>query len=198
MSRSLGWPALVSALPLPKQLVFERGVWGKVHGAPSDFRWIARSAGFDPGDGIERRLQLGSEDRPRRLSCWYAGNDSYFAVSGYPSRATDAAGRSGFMEKQILQWPRVPQNPAALGTLLLPLVARFGDDIWWHRYMDQPWSRSDFSLPIAPRDHEPVACSQARLFELIDCGVKALRQLVDETMLATVYGQLLTNQRRGR
>ena len=62
MSDSLWqWPALQGDRGrLPERLECQRGVFGKVQGARSDFRWIARSAGFPGGDELEKAIALGS------------------------------------------------------------------------------------------------------------------------------------------
>ena len=78
----------------------ERGIWGKAHGARSDFRWLARSAGFARRHAdLGRRLNLGLEDRPRAFAAWRRSAIPATAVAAYPSRATDAAGRAAFPRK---------------------------------------------------------------------------------------------------
>src|SRR5689334_16251882 len=114
------WPALRSASEaITYKLVFERAIWGKVDGQRSDYRWIGRSPGFT-GDRrtVQRALTLGLEDKPCPLVLWYASEGYYYAVSCYPSRSRDANGRSGFLEKQIIEW-RPDGIPVAVGALTL-------------------------------------------------------------------------------
>ena len=98
------WPAL-RGLGEPTAIECERGVFGKMHGARSDFRWIARSAAFLRDGWLEDKFALGSEDLPTRLSFWRClpEHGCYIAGYAYPSRAQDASGRRGFLEKQFLQ-----------------------------------------------------------------------------------------------
>ncbi|MFO1429792.1 MAG: hypothetical protein U1F76_06585 [Candidatus Competibacteraceae bacterium] len=203
MTASLAWPALQStSLSLPLRLDHARGVWGKVQGASSDFRWIASSDGFNHhGSGLERALNLGAEDDPRRMFCWHplfrnAHAVGYCAVVGYPSRAVDAVGRRDFLEKQVLEWSYSPELPAALGALLLlPVTASWTDAIWWSRYREQPWSQPEFALPIAVADYTPVICSEERLADAIEWGLQALLTAVDPQSLKECYARLLTGQR---
>ncbi len=202
MIASLTWPALQPApQPLPSQLDYARGVWGKVHGASSDFRWIAYSDGFNRyGNGLERELNLGAEDNPCKAFFWRPLSRNtqpvgYYAVVGYPSRAADAAGRQGFLEKQVLEWPCSADLPAALGALLLlPATAPWTDDIWWSRYREQPWSQPEFALPIAAAECMPVTCSEALLADIIERGLQALTAVDPET-LRECYARLLAGQR---
>ncbi len=195
------WPALqptAQGVPPPAaSLVYERAVWGKVHGASSDFRWIARSAGFSRFDqALERQLSVGVEDEPHRAVFWRALPDACCAVGIYPSRSTDAVGRGGsLIEKQILAWPRADDLPAALGALLLlPHVATLTDDVWWPRRSDQPWSERDFSLPIEAADHRSLTASEEHLAKAIERGVEQLEEAGLAASLPALYAQLLSGR----
>ena len=165
MSENLTWPALHPGKPPTGPLAYQRAVWGKVHGAASDFRWIARSLGFRPGDRMARDLVLGSEDHapPQRLYFWLPlssdGKASgYVAGTAYPSRAVDADGRRGFLEKQLLDWANPKAQPAAAGALLLlPAMAQWTDDCWWQRVREQDWSLQESVLALGAKECAPFA-----------------------------------------
>ncbi|MEE8525310.1 MAG: hypothetical protein V3T72_15345 [Thermoanaerobaculia bacterium] len=189
------WPALRSPVP-EAPLAYERAVWGKVHGARSDFRWIAASAGFDRSSSLERQLTAGVEDRPHRATFWRALPETYLSVGLYPSRSTDAAGRGGsLIEKQILAWRPSADLPAAFGALLLlPHVAELNDEVWWSRRSDSRWSEDDFALSLDASDHQPLAADGDRLRAAIERGIEALRAAVPETALVSFYAQLLAGR----
>jgi hypothetical protein len=195
------WPALdLEGQPAPRQLAVEWGVWGKVHGAASDFRWIAHSPGLRPqARRLELELLLGSEDAPERAVFWRALESSYCAVSSYPSRAMDAARRCGFLEKQLLEWTPSQAGsaaPAALGALLLlPEVAGFTDEIWWSRSNDPGWSQPGFALTLEPGDAPPLDVKEEDLARKVAAGCAALREAVEESALATFYSSLLAKRR---
>lgn len=188
------WPALdLGHLPPPERLAAERAIWGKVHGAASDFRWIARSPGIDPQTRrLERELFLGSEDAPARATSWRALDEACCAVACYPSRAVDAALRSGFLEKQVLVW-RPEGAPAAVGALaLLPQVAVGDDSAWWGASGDPGWDRPGFCLDLdAPA---PVVAARD-LAAAIERGRAAIRETVEEGALAGLYSSLLAGRR---
>ncbi len=190
----LDWPALslTEADDLPAVLTYEQGVYGKVHGAASDFRWIARSPGFDPADA--QKLYLGTEDEPARACFWSASGGRYCAVSTYRSRAVDAAGRQSQLEKQLVTWP-AGGRPAALGALaLLPLVADFDDGVWWQYRQHPRWSEPDFMLDIDPP--APVRLDHDILRQAIQRGKAALESAgVDLDNLGQLYAQMLAEER---
>lgn len=200
---TLAWPALDG--PLKGLLRIERGVWGKAHGARSDFRWLAQSAAFGEGTGggeLGRKLNLGLEDRPEKLVAWRMGDHgTASAVAAYPSRAADAAGRRGFLEKQILVWrpldalpDRVPAAAAAF--LLLETAASFDDRIWWDRQDGARWSDPAFVLPIPAPGHPPVALSERALADAVAAGIDELsRSGISEDELARFYTALLAGER---
>jgi hypothetical protein len=183
------WPALANG-QVPRRLAVERAVWGKVHGASSDFRWIARSQGIDPqARRLERELLLGFEDAPERAACWRALAGSFCAFSCYPSQAIDAARRSGFLEKQLLEWRPLDGVPAALAALLLlPRVAELEEQLGW-KLSDRPeWARSDFSLLLEP---ESVEVTEKKARENAIAGLADLREAVgEESRLAALYSAL--------
>jgi hypothetical protein len=192
------WPALnLQGHPRPLQLEVERAVWGKVHGAASDFRWIAHSPGLRPqARRLELELLLGSEDVPERATCWRALGSSYCAVSSYPSRALDAARRSGFLEKQLMEWTPYQDAPAALGALmLLPRVAGFTDEIWWNRSGDPGWAQPGFALNLEPGDVPSLEVDEGNLARTVAAGCAVLRDAVEETTLAAFYSSLLAKRR---
>jgi hypothetical protein len=192
------WPALDLEGQAQQRLTVEWAVWGKVHGAASDFRWIAHSPGIDPqARRLELELLLGTEDAPERATFWRALGGSFCAVSCYPSRALDAARRSGFLEKQLLEWKPPAGAPAALGALLLlPQVARFTDEEWWEHSADPGWSRPDFALVLEPEAAAPVEVSENDLRSNVEAGLGDLRDAVgEESVLAELYSALLTGRR---
>jgi len=193
------WPALIPGQrAIPPSLKTGRAVWGKVDGAASDYRWIASSPGLNPHSRkLERELLLGTEDdAPERASCWRALNGSYCAVSCYRSRAMDAARRSGFLEKQVLEWRPEDGAPATLGALLLlPRVAGLGDEVWWQRGDDPGWESSSFLLTLDAGDAPLVEVSDALLEKAIEKGCAALRESVEEAALAAFYSAVLSGIR---
>ncbi len=186
------WPALRGDLPVLAKS--ERGVWGKVHGAPSDFRWIGRSSDFasDRPD-LPVQLNLGGEDIPARFTAWRSLGDYCYAVAGYPSRAIDAAGRRGFLEKQVLEWRRPPHVPAALGALLLlPRVASLTDDVWWERRSSDFWMDPDACLPL---NVETLAVDDDEIGIAMERGRQQLRETVAPGVLTRLFDQLLSGRR---
>lgn len=186
------WPALRGELPPFTES--QRGVWGKVHGARSDFRWIGRSVAFarDRAD-LPVQLNLGGEDAPARFTAWRILGDCCYAVAGYPSRAIDAAGRRGFLEKQVLEWRRPPHVPAALGALLLlPRVATLSDDVWWEKRGNEFWMDPDALLALNPED---LSVDEESIGIAIERGRQQLRDTISPDALARLYDQLLSSHR---
>jgi|GEM_PF-2054112 len=198
MIHPFDWPALALGQQTPlTHIRFERGVWGKAHAARTDYRWLALSADFEkrPGRALEAELLLGSEDRPTRTVLWRSLlKDRCYAVVCYPSQAVDAAGRQDFLEKQIFEWRRPAEVPAALGALLLlPRVNGLTDEIWWEQRM--ALADPESVLPIKPADHEPISCDEQSLGAVIERGLTFLRQAVDEKALERLYLDLLAKKR---
>ena len=201
MSDPFAWPALAGGAALVgEQLHYAVGIWGKVHGQPSDYRWIAHSSGFGSRlPDLHRRLRIGSEDLAVRTTAWRAPWEGlaerldWFAVGTYPSRAQDAAGRSGVLEKQVLHWRRpAPGVPVALAACaLLPLVARADDRPWWDRVGEGDWRRPDYALPLGPAACPAVTIRRAELEAVIAAGIDDLMAVLDQSRLAAVYAALL-------
>jgi len=190
------WPAL-SGATLPSRLSYERGVWGKLNGARADYKWIATTPSFTTGNGgLEKELQLGSEDTPRKATHWRSLGEQGLAVACYPSRAVDASGRSSFLEKQVFAWQRRADVPAALGALaLLPRVALMDAAIWWDR-RTQSWSEDDDStLILTPEDHEPLSVDLQELATTAATGLAELIRTVSEEALIHFYAHLLADHR---
>jgi hypothetical protein len=192
VKRIAAWPALSGDVPPLAEC--ERGIWGKVHGAPSDFRWIGRSTNFalDRAD-LPVQLNLGGEDVPARFAAWRSLGNRCYALANYPSRAIDATGRRGFLEKQILEWRRPPEVSAALAALvLLPRVAEFTDEVWWERRGNEFWMEPDACLSI---DLENIAADEDAIGITIERGRQRLRETVSPESLARLYDQLLSGRR---
>lgn len=190
------WPALdLGGRELPAQITYERGIWGKMHGASTDFRWIATTPALvAPQKHLHREWSLGADDAPVQATLWRALGETFYAIGIYPSRAHDANGRSGFLERQVLEWKRPPDIPAALGALLLlPAVARLDGREWWNQRTDVRWSESDhvLDLPAAA----PVAVSPAEIEAAVADGVRALAGVTTEDALADLYAALLSGSR---
>ncbi|ASF47645.1 hypothetical protein [Methylovulum psychrotolerans] len=175
------WPSLQRATrgKLPKKLASQRGVFGKVHGARSDFRWIAKSTEFS---GDDLKIYLGGEDNLCTLSFWYGRQLKdkaaavYFAGASYPSRVQDAAGRSGSLETQIAESGGSGLPAALVALLLLPRVRQWDDKVWWDRREEKNWllpgsvlaikaEACNFSLPDDLEGHlnEVIAKGRASL-----------------------------------
>jgi hypothetical protein len=196
MSDILDWPALSpGTAALPEEVRYEHGIWGKVPGARTDFRWIARSSGFEREEpGLERQISLGTEEQPEKAQLWRRLDDRCLAVGLYPSRAVDADGRRDFLEKQVLAWPRPEEAPAALGALLLlSRVESLTDEVWWGRRSDRMWEDPAFHLPIPTPDRLPV--DREQLDAVLQQGVRELRDSVAPDSLGRLYAQILAGRR---
>jgi hypothetical protein len=177
----------------------EQGIWGKVHGARSDFRWIAATRGFASiGRDLERELAVGIEDRPLRFPLWRAAAGIHLAGTCYPSRARDAAGRGGALEKHLLAWRTDRSIPAALAALLLlPRAAELDDGAWWGRAELSDWDADPrFVLDLGEGREIPVAeeIAERNLME----GIASLRTTLGEgaeAALAELFDGLLHNRR---
>ena len=73
------WPAL-AGLDLGAKLQCQRALRGKVHRARTDYRWIAASAGWEPGAELLERTTLGWEDEPKALTAWTPVAGGYAAI----------------------------------------------------------------------------------------------------------------------
>jgi hypothetical protein len=199
ISDVLAWPAFSQRKgELPEEISYQIGVWGKVPGERSDFRWIARSAEFDPGDPNLAQLNLGTEDQPARSHLWQSRGSRCYAVSLYPSRSQDSSGRTDFIEKQVLVWNRPEGVPAILGALLLLPRAGFSDQLWWDRHKEGRWTTPGFSLPIPDAEHEPCVAQGKELAAELERGVSELLEAVDAEnpeKLVKLYSQVLAGRR---
>jgi GTPase SAR1 family protein len=186
------WPALECSETPPQQLKFELGVWGKVHGASSDFRWIAVSPSFKGRENaLERKLFLGDESLATTFSLWRTVGDTHYAIHCYPSRAQDAVGRGGFLEKQILEWQRPANLPALLGSLLL-LSQPVTDEIWWWEPAKEiTWLESDAIMRIEGAN---ISVSWLEIEEIIQQGCQNLAENLSEDKLTDFYAQILAGQ----
>ncbi len=192
------WPALdLLGQQLPSELPYQRAVWGKVHGAATDYRWIAATGSFAQGQqGVERQLVLGTEDAPHKSQHWRTTGGVHYALQCYPSRAVDAAGRSGLLEKQVLEWRREPAVPAVLGSLaLLPWIADWTDEVWWPARGEPRLLESDFTLELDAATCPPVPVSAEAVARAIASGIEQLQQLVSVEVLGELYARLLSGQR---
>src|SRR5262245_49932548 len=96
MTRLRDWPALAGLSADSGVLRYHRAARGKVHRAPTDYRWIAATAGFDPqSSGLLESSSLGGEDELSVVFAWRPAAGGFAAMRAYPSRARDAAGRPG-------------------------------------------------------------------------------------------------------
>lgn len=189
----LEWPAFSPIRSLPSAKIrCERGIWGKAPGAATDYRWMARSDGLDTRD-LAEQLTLGSEDQPPvKAPLWLRQGDRYCAAAIYPSPAWDAAGRSGFLEKQMLAWTRPSGIPAALGALLLfDQVASFDAKVWSPYSEDKRWQDAGFFLQL---ETEELAPFRGKLESLVDRGVEELHASVERKSLGDLYAQILSGQ----
>ncbi|MCP4700575.1 MAG: hypothetical protein GY862_27540 [Gammaproteobacteria bacterium] len=191
------WPALEIFGELPEVLQYERGIWGKVHGASSDFRWIAVTPSFNGQEkAIERRLQLGQGSTSTPIPLWHAIGNTCYAVHCYPSRAMDASARSDFLEKQMFEWRRPVEIPALLGALvLLPQVFKYKQEIWWETFSDPKWLESTYVLRLQQADYMPLPVSLETIRFAIEYGRKSLVEAMSEEMLCNFYAALLAGQK---
>jgi len=189
------WPALRGAAPPPWNLSCERAIWGKTQVGPPEFRWLARSPGFAAGAGDPARaLRLGAEDRPARTSGWRALGPGYLAAAYYPSRAQDAAGRGGFLERQVLAWRAFPGVPPPLAALaLLPAAAGLEDRDWWDRQHLGRWADPGYALPLDALELDGLGPDW--LTRAIGEGLDELGKRVTHECLRNLYAQLLSGVR---
>ncbi len=179
----------------PETVHTRRAVYGKVHRAPTDYRWIGWSAGFGQQPPmLERELGLGSEETPATLTCWRSSKDAGpLAVQYYASRAFDAAGRPAGMERQVLGPMPVGHDSlpaAALAFLLLPAAAKLDDSIWWESWRDPRWPAMGHYLPIG-EEHCPIL-SVGDLEANLSQGLEELFEAVSADDLCLFYAQLLS------
>jgi hypothetical protein len=186
------WPALQGlTADLPAGLPGGLGVWGKAHGAASDFHWLSSTFEAAPeAQGIERELVLGSEDAPQPGVFWRSLGEWHYAGAFHRSTAVDAAGRQGFLEKLVIQWRRPSSIPAVLAALaLLPHVERAMRDRHGGQF------RSDDMLPgPEPSVHAEtawVALDLTQIEAAVERGCQDIAERLDEDRLAELYVALL-------
>ena len=193
------WPALnADAAPTGGLLQYGRAVRGKVHRAASDYRWIAATPGLDPqGLQMLKAITFGLEDRPLDLLAWVALDSGYLAVHAYPSRARDAAGRPGGLEKQVAFWTpgSLGVPPAAAAFFLLEAAQKFDDAVWWSTWERPDWGRAAFVLELGRSASLPIPWDAARLRARIERGIAELRSGVDEESLARFYQAMIEGRR---
>ena len=193
---ALNWPALdLRGELLPSRLTYERGIWGKLHGAASDFRWIAATSALAaPTKRLEEELPLGSADVPETATLWRTLGDTCYAVAFYPSGAVDAAGRAGMLERQVLEWQRPPDVPAVLGALLLlPAASRLEPVESLAQPSGIQWSEEDHAKDLSGA--APLQVSAANIDELVEQGLRMLVESTTEEALADLYAALLAGGR---
>jgi len=186
MSRPPPWPALAGPPEwLGTRLATRRGIWGKVPGAASDYRWIARSRHFAAGrEDLAQTLRIGSEDQPIRASLWRRLPDRYLAASVYPSRARDSAGRPALIEKQVVEVPGPAAVPAcATALLLLPEISTHDDRDWWERRSGEPWHVPDHSLDIPDAECPAPRLDTTALEGAVGAGLDRIRRRIPAAAL---------------
>jgi hypothetical protein len=180
------WPALAQAPEEKRTLGCLRGVYGKVHGQASEYRWIGTTDGWP--DGFENKISLGSEDKgDKKFPFWFPDENLVCAGCCYPSEAIDATGRKTPIEKQMLLWrvdPGFP--PLAAGFLMLDEARQFDKSVWWDYREGNEWENPEYRLRLDPY---PIEYDPDRVAELISCGLEELRQL-DPTGLSSFYASL--------
>ncbi len=192
MIDQLRWPAL-AGFKVGPTTGCRRGIWGKVHGEASDYRWIARSDGFGAHcPELAGALRIGNEAVPVTATLWRRLPDRWLACSVYPSRARDRAGRLTVIEKQIAEWQPPSGIPAVVGALtLLPEIACFGDGDWWDRRIRGSWKEPGYALAIADSACPLVAADPAALPQRIEAARTGLIAAVDSDALRRFYVRLL-------
>jgi hypothetical protein len=192
------WPALRGWDEQPDTVGTRRAVYGKVHRAPTDYRWIAWSAAFGSTPPTsERELSINTYQLPAPSIGWRCSPATGpFAVRFYTSRAFDAAGRPAGVEKQILLTqlpePGAAIPPVALAFLLLNAAAPFDDTIWWDTWRDPAWASMSHYLVIAEEEPDCPRLDLSQLENKIEQGLSELLNAVDESSLVHFYAQLLS------
>lgn len=191
------WPALADSQGWwDCKVLCERAIHGKAHLQPTDFRWLARSPRFQPEVLLSAgRLNWGAQDQPMTLSAWVASGRPCYGVRGYVSKARDAAGRSGVIEKQFLvlveSVPRIP--PPLLALRVMERIEGWDDSVWWRHWNDPGWSDPDYSR-VLPAE-EPL---RFRTTELVGDLANAVRLLLDTVatpMLERFYAEIFSGLR---
>ncbi len=197
MTDYTAWPALARwDADRPASLAIRRGIWGKVHGASSGYRWIARSYGFatDCPD-LAGALRIGAEDLAFSAPLWRRLPGRYLALWVYPSRARDSTGRQAILEKQVAEWLPVGGMPSAVAALvLLPALASRTDADWWQDSGDGDWGNPGFAVPLEPALNGPIRIDPDTLSSAIDGALDALARCVDAASLSAFYAALFASR----
>lgn len=197
MTPLIEWQVL-AGIPHGTVLRTERALRGKVHRIRTDYRWIAHSAGVSAPllESLES-LTLGWEDRPRRLFAWAPIPGGYVAMAAYPSRARDADGRAGGLEKQYLvcQPERSGLSPAAIALCLLPVVAALPESVDAKLWGGAEWEDSGYRYTFPVEDCPQVSCDPETLRAQLERGVAELALSVGRESLEMFYDRLLRGKR---
>ncbi|MFH1468445.1 MAG: hypothetical protein ABIO70_28910 [Pseudomonadota bacterium] len=194
MSSLPEWPGL-GLFAGTGPLAFRRGVYGKAHGAPTDFRWLAASPGLlEGGDELDRASGIGPLDSGlhHRGSFWKGlGEGRFMAMTSYPSRARDADERPCPLERQVLVCTAGADGfgSALAALLLLPWsTGHPGEQVWWSERNSPRWNDPSFVLPL--EEPEPLTLDEALVAEGIERGLAALGEL-GEARLRVIYRRAL-------
>lgn len=188
------WPAL-KTIDLPYELNYQRAIWGKADGLGSDYRWLAATPEFTGlASNLADKLNFIEENNPLSSGYWLSLGDSYYAVRCYPSRAVDANGQTGFLEKQLLEYQAKSQPRALAMVTLLDELTHFDDQVWWDRQVELTWLGSDAFIELSDADCIPVTVSEQRLAQKIEQGCQALAKELSIDQLTLIYCALLEQQ----
>jgi len=189
----INWPTFNNQT-FPCKFHYERAVWGKVHNTSSDFRWIAASPHFISNNrSIER--QFGAEDNPCSFFVWKKQADFQYAVSIYPSQSIDSAGRTGFLEKQFIQWRINSEISDLIAMLVLShQVSQYNNDIWLDKVEPNLWNNEQFCLPLSVDEIPVLTITEDIIETLIQEGIRELNKHLDQEILGQFYACLLTEQ----
>jgi len=188
------WPALAGLPRTPPALTCEHGVLGRESGGAAAFQWLAASPGCSgPTSDLAQELALGAEDVVRDTLLWHSRAGLHQAVRCW---APQHQGRPPVLEreKQVLEWARPADLPAALGALVLLPLAAARDDSAWRDGAPDPFAGRPF-FTLAPTVIPPAALTPAALAQTIRTGTAELRRRFDESILADLYARLLAGHR---
>ncbi|MEO1083425.1 MAG: hypothetical protein AAFY88_04220 [Acidobacteriota bacterium] len=196
MSFRTCWPAFDVGYEWPCRWRVEQAIWGKAHRQASDFRWLGASSGF-PKAGLGSVLGLGAEDRPVRC-CFWRGRDvgggakRDLAIVAYPSRAVDAAGRAGFLERRVYAWRPVAGVPTALAAavVLRALVAAATDGD--AAITAGAWGRPDYCPPLGG---VTIDIPESSALAWLEEGRRSLLEAVDAGALEAFYSDVCAGRR---
>jgi hypothetical protein len=185
-----GWPALAQYSSGWHEVPYERAIYGKVPGQRSDYRWIGRSRGFQGHQWqIHRRLSIGLEDKPGQMPAWYFDrvHDRCYAVSRYPSAASDATDRSESFEKQILEWRPAAGQHAAAALVLLKEASTFSRSEWMRMSgaSGNNWQDPEYCLDL-PNGRKKI--DGAGLQSIIQTGLRDLGKIAEDALAAFYVG----------